>query len=142
MHLPLLPTINASLNGLAGVFLILGFLAIKAKKPLLHKKLMVCAFFSSALFLCCYLYYHFTSRGISHYQGRGISRAIYFTVLGTHTPLAVLIVPFIIMAVRYALKGQFDKHVKITRWLYPTWLYVSVTGVVIYLMLYILPAGT
>lgn len=141
MSLPLLPTINASLNALAGVFLLLGFIAIKNKNQKLHSLLMKCAFSSSALFLCAYLYYHFTSRGISHYQGQGIKRSIYFFILGTHTPLAVLIVPFIIMAIRYALKGEIQKHTKITRWLYPTWLYVSVTGVLIYLMLYVLSAN-
>jgi putative membrane protein len=141
VNLPLLPTINASLNGLAGIFLVLGYFAIKRKEQMLHTRLMVCAFISSALFLCCYLYYHFTSRGISHYQGHGIKRGIYFFILGTHTPLAVVIVPFIIMAIRYAIKGQFGKHTQITRWLYPTWVYVSVTGVLIYLMLYIIPAA-
>ena len=140
MNLPLLPTINASLNALAGIFLIMGFFAIKAKNQAQHKKLMLSAFTSSTLFLCCYLYYHLTSRGITHYQGQGIKRTIYFLILGTHTPLAVLIVPFIIMAIRYALRGEFAKHTRITKWLYPTWVYVSVTGVLIYLMLYILPA--
>ncbi len=141
MNLPLLPTINASLNALAGIFLVLGFLAIKRKDRVQHKKLMFCAFFSSALFLCCYLYYHLTSRGITHYQGKGILKFLYLLILIPHSILAVLIVPFIIMAICYALKGQFDKHTKITRWLYPTWVYVSVTGVLIYLMLYIFPAG-
>ena len=141
MSLPLLPTINASLNGLAGIFLILGFLAIRLKNREAHKKFMMCAFVSSVLFLCAYLYYHLTSRGITHYQGRGIKRAIYFFILGTHTPLAVFIVPFIVMAIRYALRGEFTKHTKITRWLYPTWLYVSITGVLIYLMLYIFPTN-
>ena len=102
---------------------------------------MICAFAASVLFLCAYLYYHLTSRGISHYQGKGILRIIYFIVLGTHTPLAVLIVPFIIMAIRFALRGEFERHTKITRWLYPTWAYVSVTGVIVYLMLYIFPTG-
>ncbi len=139
MHPPLLPTINASLNALAGIFLLLGGVAIKNKDTLRHKKLMICAFSCSALFLCAYLYYHLTSRGISHYQGKGILRTIYFLVLGTHTPLAVLIVPFIIMAIRHALKGEFDKHTRITRWLYPTWAYVSITGVIVYLMLYVFP---
>ena len=141
MNLPLLPTINASLNALAGIFLVLGFLAIKFKNQKLHSLMMKSAFVSSTLFLCVYLYYHLTSRGISHYQGHGIKRAIYFFILGTHTPLAVLIVPFIIMAVYYALKGEFEKHTKITRWLFPTWLYVSITGVLIYLMLYVLSAN-
>jgi uncharacterized membrane protein YozB (DUF420 family) len=139
MHPPILPTINASLNASAGIFLILGGIAIKNKNILRHKKMMICAFVCSTLFLCAYLYYHLSSRGISHYQGKGILRIIYFIVLGTHTPLAVLIVPFIIMAVRHALRGEYEKHTRITRWLYPTWLYVSVTGVVVYLMLYIFP---
>jgi len=134
---PVLPTINASLNASAGVFLILGGIAIKNKDRARHRVLMICAFCCSALFLCTYLYYHLSSRGISHYQGRGILRVIYFMVLGTHTPLAILIVPFIIMAIRHALRGEYEKHTRITRWLYPTWLYVSVTGVVVYLMLYI-----
>jgi putative membrane protein len=88
-----------------------------------------------------FLYYHLTSHILTRYQGQGLMRGIYFFILGTHTPLAVLIIPFIIMAIRYALKGQYDKHTKITRWLYPTWVYVSVTGVLIYLMLYIFPVG-
>ena len=137
MSVPLLPTINASLNGLAGILLVLGFLAIKRKDRLTHKKYMLCAFASSALFLCTYLYYHLTSAGITRYKGTGISRGVYFFILGTHTPLAVLIVPFIILAIRHALKSDFQKHTRITKWLYPTWAYVSVTGVIIYLMLYV-----
>ena len=141
MHPPVLPTINASLNASAGIFLILGGLAIKNKDRIRHRMLMICAFVCSILFLCTYLYYHFTSRGISHYQGRGILKIIYLLVLIPHTILAALIVPFIIMAIRYALRGEFEKHTRITRWLYPTWIYVSVTGVTVYLMLYIFPAG-
>lgn len=140
MSLPLLPTINASLNGLAGIFLIFGFFAIKSNNKELHKKMMGLAFLSSTLFLCAYLYYHLTTTGITRYHGLGIKRYVYFFILGSHTPLAALIVPFIIMAIRHALKGDFVKHTKITKWLYPTWLYVSVTGVLIYLMLYVFPA--
>jgi uncharacterized membrane protein YozB (DUF420 family) len=139
MHPPLLPTINASLNASAGFFLVLGGIAIKNKNIVRHRILMLCAFGCSALFLCTYLYYHLTSRGISHYKGTGIFRTIYFIVLGTHTPLAALIVPFIIMAIRHALRGEYQKHTRITRWLYPVWLYVSVTGVWVYLMLYVFP---
>ena len=139
MYFPILPTINASLNASAGVFLIWGGIAIKNKERLKHRFLMISAFVCSVLFLGAYLYYHLTSRGITHYQGKGILRIIYFFVLGTHTPLAVLIVPFIIMALRYALRGDYVRHTRITRWLYPTWLYVSMTGVIVYLMLYILP---
>ena len=140
MSLPLLPTINASLNGLAGVFLLLGFWAIKHHKKDLHHRLMLCAFTSSTLFLCAYLYYHLTTHLLTRYPGHGLWRTVYFLILGTHTPLAVLIVPFIIMAIRHAIRGEFDKHTRITRWLYPTWLYVSITGVVIYLMLYVFTA--
>ena len=141
MHPPILPTINASLNASAGIFLFLGGLAIKNKDRIRHRMLMICAFVCSILFLCTYLYYHFTSRGISHYQGRGILKIIYLLVLIPHTILAALIVPFIILAIRHALRGDFEKHTRITRWLYPTWIYVSVTGVTVYLMLYIFPAG-
>ncbi len=139
--IPLLPTINASLNALAGIFLIGGFLAIKRKDVNIHKKCMLMAFASSALFLCTYVYYHATTHILTRYQGHGIKRGIYFFILGTHTPLAVLIVPFIIMAIRYALRGEFIKHTNITRWLYPTWVYVSTTGVLIYLMLYVFRAN-
>lgn len=139
MHPPLLPTINASLNATAGILLIFGGIAIKNKDRVLHRKIMISAFVCSVLFLCCYLYYHLTSRGISHYRGTGILKIIYFLVLIPHTLLAVTIVPFIIMAIRHALRGEYDKHTRITKWLYPTWLYVSVTGVIVYLMLYILP---
>jgi uncharacterized membrane protein YozB (DUF420 family) len=141
MHPPVLPTINASLNASAGIFLILGGIAIKNKDRIKHRKMMLCAFACSALFLCCYLYYHLSSRGISRYPGHGILKGIYFLVLIPHTILAVTIVPFIIMAIRHALRGEFEKHTRITRWLYPTWLYVSVTGVIVYLMLYIFPTG-
>ncbi len=140
MNLPLLPTINASLNALAGIFLVLGFVAIKRGDRVGHKKMMMAAFASSALFLCAYIYYHATSHVLTRYQGQGLLRGIYFFILGTHTPLATLIVPFIIMAIRHALKGNFEKHKRITRWLYPAWVYVSVTGVLIYLMLYVFPA--
>ncbi|MDE2223555.1 MAG: DUF420 domain-containing protein [Candidatus Omnitrophica bacterium] len=141
MHLPLLPTINASLNAMAGILLILGGIAIKNKKAEIHQKFMISAFACSTLFLCCYLYYHLTSRGISRYPGKGILKVIYLLVLIPHSILAALIVPFIIIALRFALRGEFKKHTRITRWLYPTWIYVSVTGVLVYLMLYVFPAG-
>lgn len=140
IQLPLLPTINASLNALAGILLVCGFLAIRRKNINLHKRFMLAAFSASALFLCCYVYYHATSHLVTKYQGQGVLRGIYFFVLGTHMPLAVLIVPFIFMALYRAFRGEFDKHTQITRKLLPVWLYVSLTGVVIYLMLYILPS--
>ena len=96
---------------------------------------MGAALIASTLFLGFYLTYHL-SVGTTRYQDEGISRIIYFTILLTHTPLAVAIVPFSLMAVYHALRGNFVSHTRITRWLFPVWLYVSVTGVLIYLMLY------
>lgn len=138
MNITLFPTINASLNALAGLFLFGGFLAIKKGNQKLHQKMMIGALISSAVFLVCYLTYHALKDGVvTRYEGEGLARIIYFTILLTHTPLAALVVPAALTAVYFAAKGQFQKHVKITRWLYPVWIYVSVTGVIIYLMLYI-----
>lgn len=138
MNIPIFPTINAFLNLTAGIFLVCGWLAIRKKKQQLHKRFMIAAMFSSALFLVSYLSYHAMMHGVvTKYEGQGFSRILYFTILLTHTPLATLIVPFSIIAVRHGLKGQWDKHTRITRWLLPVWLYVSVTGVLIYVMLYI-----
>ena len=137
MTTPLLPTLNASLNALAGIFLFLGRLAIKNGKQEIHKRCMISALVSSTLFLISYVTYHILIHGGTRYQGQGIARPIYFFILLTHTPLAVIIVPFCLTAVYHAVKGNFQAHTKITRWLWPTWMYVSVTGVLIYLMLYI-----
>lgn len=139
MHLPLLPTINSTLNGCAAVLLFLGWRAIKSGRRDAHRNLMIGAFVMSSLFLLCYLYYHLTAAGITRYQGHGAMRWVYFAILITHVPLAGLIVPFIVAAIWFGLKGRFDAHTRITRWLWPVWMYVSVTGVLIYLMLYILP---
>lgn len=133
-----LPTVNACLNGTAFLLLLGGWQAIKAGNRERHQKFMIAALVASALFLCSYVTYHFLAHGmVTHYRGTGAWRFIYFTILLTHTPLAVAIVPFCAMAVYQAYKGNFVAHVKITRWLFPAWVYVSVTGVVIYLMLYI-----
>jgi len=137
MDLHHLPTLNASLNFLSTIFLLSGWRAIKKGKPSLHKKWMLCALASSILFLCSYLTYHILVPGVTRYEGTGILRFIYFSILLTHTPLAVLIVPFCLTAVIFAFQGKFEAHKRITRKLLPVWLYVSVTGVVIYLMLYV-----
>jgi len=97
----------------------LGWRAIKAGKKDVHQKFMICALVASTCFLCSYLYYHFTIAGITRYHEEGIIRWIYFAILITHTPLAAIIVPFCIMAVYYAYKQNFQKHVKITKWLFP-----------------------
>ena len=137
MNSPHLPTLNACLNLTAGILLFLGWRAIRNKKSAVHKKFMIAALVASFLFLISYLTYHLTTMGVTRYQGQGIPRFIYFSVLLTHTPLAVIIVPFCLRAVYFALRGDFARHVRITKWLLPVWMYVSVTGVLIYLMLYI-----
>jgi len=139
MSLPLLPTINASLNGIAAVLLFLGWRAIKSGNRERHKTIMIAALLTSGAFLVCYLYYHFTAVGITRYQGQGIMRLIYFVILLSHTPLATLMTPFILAAVYFAWRGRFETHTRITRWVWPVWMYVSVTGVLIYVMLYLLP---
>ena len=131
----ILPTVNACLNVTAAIFLILGWRAIKRKNKNAHAICMGVAFITSFLFLTFYLIYH-VSAGVTRYQGKGVVRSIYFAILLTHTPLAVVIVPFSLAAVYHALRGNFVSHTRITRWLFPVWLYVSVTGVLIYLMLY------
>ena len=131
-----LPRLNASLNALAGLFLLLGWLAIRRKDQRTHRQWMLSALAASTLFLISYVTYHALIHGVTRYQGQGIWRVVYFTILLTHTPLAVIIVPFSLTAVWHAAHGNFKKHVRITRWLLPVWAYVSATGVVIYLMLY------
>ncbi len=138
MDLTHFPLFNASLNAIAGMFLIAGWRFIKQGNRELHAKCMTGALISSTFFLISYVTYHVLKEGhVTRYEGQGIKRGIYFFILGTHTPLAVVIVPFIIAAVIFAMRKQYDKHTRITRWLMPVWLYVSVTGVLIYLMLYV-----
>lgn len=138
MTVPLLPTINATLNLIAAFLLLGGWFAIKNNRNVkLHRAFMVGALICSALFLSCYLYYHYTV-GSVRYEGEGFLRVIYFIVLGTHVPLATLMVPFILTAVWFAFREQFERHRRIVRWVWPVWMYVSVTGVVIYIMLYLI----
>ena len=134
--LRILPAVNACLNATAALLLLLGWFAIKSKKRGAHAKFMGAAFITSVLFLGCYITYHFFAGGPTRYRGEGIGRPIYFTILLTHIPLAVAIIPFCLLAVYHALRGNFLSHTRITRWLLPVWLYVSVTGVLIYIMLY------
>ena len=131
-----LPAVNASLNTLSTVFLTLGFIFIKRKKPIAHRNCMVAAFITSTIFLACYLTYHFTVTGVTKFQGQGMVRPVYFLILITHIILAVVIVPLILMTLSRAVKQRFELHKKIARWTWPLWMYVSVTGVIVYLMLY------
>lgn len=129
------PTINATLNGTSAVLLVVAHSMIKRGRMAAHRALMLTAVSTSTLFLISYLYYH-AHVGSVHFQGHGWSRPLYFTILISHTILAATIVPLVVITLTRALKERFDKHQAIARWTYPLWLYVSVTGVVIYLMLY------
>lgn len=134
MNLSDLPALNACLNGTSTILLTAGYIFIKRKNEKAHRNCMVAALATSTLFLASYLYYHF-------HAGRTVFpqnsfRPVYLIILLTHTVLAVVIVPLIIAAVVQAIRGRFESHKKITRWAWPLWMYVSVTGVVIYLLLY------
>jgi uncharacterized membrane protein YozB (DUF420 family) len=131
-----LPACNATFNGLAGVFLSFGYYFIKRGKVIAHRNCMISAVCSSALFLTGYLTYHFTVHGVTRFQNPAWFRPIYLTLLSTHTFLAVVIVPMVLITLSRALRQRFDKHKRIARWTWPLWMYVSVTGVLIYLLLY------
>ncbi len=131
------PALNAFLNGTSAVLIGLGFYFIKRRRITAHKRIMLTAFVTSTLFLISYLYYHLVLRaGITHFQGEGLSRPLYFTILISHTILAVVVVPFILVTLARALKGSFARHKAIAPYTFAIWMYVSVTGVVIYFMLY------
>ena len=130
-----LPTVNAVLNGTAAVLLLWGYTLIRRKKIPQHRRVMLSAFAVSIVFLICYLVYHYNV-GSVHFPGTGIARTIYFSILITHTILAAAVPVLAIITLNHALRGRFEKHRRIARWTFPIWLYVSVTGVVVYLMLY------
>jgi uncharacterized membrane protein YozB (DUF420 family) len=129
------PGLDASLNGTSAVLLLIGRGLIKRGRMTAHRAVMITALISSSLFLASYLYYHWHV-GSVHFQGQGWVRPLYFTILISHTFLAAVIVPMIIVTFSRALRERYDRHRAIARWTYPLWLYVSVTGVVVYLMLY------
>ena len=130
-----LPAINACLNFISGVFLTLGFVFIRQKKIEAHRTCMISAFVTSAVFLICYLTYHY-SAGHTTFDPTHWFRPFYLVLLLTHIVLAVVIVPLILITLYRAVKGPVEKHKKIARWTWPLWMYVSVTGVIIYLLLY------
>jgi len=131
------PALNAVLNGTSAVLIGAGLYSIRNHRIQAHKRMMLSAFATSCLFLASYLYYHLVLRaGVTRFQGEGLSRPIYFTILISHTILAVVVVPFILITLARALKGRFARHKAIAPYTFGIWMYVSVTGVVIYLMLY------
>jgi uncharacterized membrane protein YozB (DUF420 family) len=139
--LPIFPHLNASLNALSGVFLIAGFVFIRRKEIERHRFCMLSAFTVSAVFLVSYVSHHalrsyYFGIGPTRFTGEGFIRPVYFTILTSHTILAATIGPFIVFTLWRALKGRFEQHRRIARLVYPIWLYVSVTGVIVYLLLY------
>jgi uncharacterized membrane protein YozB (DUF420 family) len=133
-----LPTVNATLNATSAVLLTAGYMAIRRRKIRIHKACMLAALAVSTVFLASYLYYHFVVRGgkPTAFTGEGGVRLIYFAVLGSHTILAVTTAPLAIFTASLGLRDRIDKHRRIARWTLPIWLYVSITGVVVYWMLY------
>jgi len=129
------PAINAVLNGTSALLIATGVVLIRRKRRVAHKCVMLTAVVTSALFLVSYLYYH-AHAGVIRFQGHGYSRPVYFSILISHTILAALVVPLVLVTLVRALRGRFDRHRAAAKWTYPVWMYVSVTGVVIYLMLY------
>jgi len=128
--------LNATLNGTSAILLAAGYAAIRSGKRDLHKKLMLSAFAVSCAFLISYVIYHIRIHQVIHFQGQGWIRPVYFTLLLSHTILAIVIVPLILITLRRAWLERFDKHRQIARWTLPLWFYVSVTGVIVYFMVY------
>lgn len=144
--LRIFPHLNAILNALSGVFLVSGLFFILTRRIFAHRFCMIAASSVSALFLACYITHHairtyYFGLGPTRFIGEGIIRPIYFTILASHTILAVAVTPFVVLTLWRALKGRFNAHRKLARLVYPVWLYVSVTGVIVYLFLYQLYPG-
>jgi len=136
-----LPPVNATLNALSAIFLSGGLYFIRRKNQAAHRNCMIAAFVTSSIFLICYITYHtyvarYLHRGPTSFRNPAWFRPIYLAILISHTLLAVAIVPMVLISLNRALKRRFDAHKKIARWTWPLWMYVSVTGVVIYLLLY------
>ena len=130
------PALNACLNGISALLLAGGYAAIRAGKRDVHKVFMVSAFTVSTIFLVSYVIYHLRVKQLVLFQGQGWIRPVYFTLLTSHTILAIVIVPMILITLRRAWLEKFDKHRVIARWTLPLWFYVCVTGVIVYLMVY------
>jgi uncharacterized membrane protein YozB (DUF420 family) len=130
-----LPAVNASLNALSGVLLLVGFALMRAGRIEQHRKVMLAAFATSSLFLICYVVYH-AQVGSVRFTRQGFVRPLYFTILVTHVILAATVVPLAIVTLTRGLKRRYPQHRRVARWTFPIWLYVSVTGVLVYILLY------
>ena len=135
MELSSLPTLNAVLNSISATLLVAGYVMIRQRRIQAHRACMLSAFATSALFLISYVVYH-ANVGSVAFTGQGAIRVVYFVVLISHIVLAALIPPLAIVTLTRALRERFERHVRLARWTLPLWLYVSVTGVVVYVMLY------
>jgi uncharacterized membrane protein YozB (DUF420 family) len=130
-----LPSLNAALNATAGALLVAGYALIRRRRIAAHRRVMIAAFACSAAFLVSYLVYHFQV-GSVRFTGTGAVRTIYLAILATHTVLAAAVPPLALVSLSRGLAGRYDRHRRIARWTLPIWLYVSVTGVAVYWMLY------
>lgn len=130
-----LPAVNASLNALSGVLLLCGYTLIRLRRIELHRKFMIAAFTASLLFLVCYVVYH-AQVGSVRFTREGFVRPLYFTILATHVVLAFTLVPLVVVTLSRGLKARYPQHRRIARWTLPIWMYVSVTGVLVYVLLY------
>ena len=129
------PALNASLNGASAVLMVTGHSLVRRGKVQLHRACMLAAVSTSTVFLACYLYYH-AHVGSVHFPGQGWARGLYFSILISHTILAAAVPVLVVLTLIFAFRQKFERHRRIARWTYPIWLYVSVTGVIVYLMLY------
>jgi uncharacterized membrane protein YozB (DUF420 family) len=130
-----LPAVNATLNAISGVLLVIAYVFIRKRQVERHRRTMIAAFVMSSLFLVCYVIYH-AQVGSVRFTRQGIVRPIYFTILITHVTLAAVVLPMAIVTLSRGLKARYQQHRRIARWTFPIWLYVSVTGVLVYVLLY------
>ena len=130
-----LPALNASLNALAGVLLIVGYVLMRTHRIELHRRVMIAAFATSSLFLVSYLIYH-GQVGSVRFTRHGFVRPLYYTILATHVTLAAVVLPLAVVTLSRGLKARYPQHRRLARWTFPVWLYVSVTGVLVYILLY------
>ena len=130
-----LPAVNASLNAISGVLLLIGYFLMRAGRIEQHRRFMLAAFAASSLFLICYLVYH-AQVGSVRFTRQGFVRPLYFTILISHVSLAALVLPMAVLTLTRGLKARYPQHRRIARWTFPLWLYVSVTGVLVYILLY------
>ena len=130
-----LPAVNASLNALSGILLLTGYVMIRTRRIAQHRRCMIAAFSTSSVFLVCYIVYH-AKVGSVPFTRQGFVRPLYFTILITHVTLAAAVLPLALVTLSRGLTGRFPQHIRIARWTFPIWLYVSVTGVLVYVLLY------